>query len=124
MRRKSVQSNVAADLRLIVSKPEPEHISKENEALSAILDRAVTYERYLSRDSVGGERMRETVKLKVTLRHENNPLSEHIARQKLLAFLTEYMGCTLAEAGTSGDRIAEALYAAEDKNLISVKMVR
>lgn len=122
MRRKSVQGNAAPDLRLVVNKPEPEHITKEDEALSAILERAVTYQRYLSRDSVGGERASETIRMKVTLSGADNPLSAHIARKKLLAFLTQHMGCPLA--GADNERLVDALFAAEDARLIHLKQVR
>lgn len=124
MRRINSRSSAAPDLRLVSSKPEPEPISKETEALSDILDRTVSYDRSLCRDSVGGERPIETVRFKVSLMCGDNPLSSHIARKKLLSFLTEYLGAPLSGFGTHDERLVEALHEAEEAHLIRLKQVR
>ncbi len=125
MRRISRQSNAAPDLRLVSSMPETEPLSKETEALCAILDRTVSYERLLCRDSVGGERPSETIRFKVSLSiADRNPLSEHIARKRLHAFLVQNLGAPLSEFGTQGERLISALQEAEDAHLIHLKRVR
>lgn len=125
MRRISRQSNAAPDLRLVSSKPDPEPLSKEGEALCAILERTVSYERLLCRDSVGGERPSERVRFKVSLcLADRNPLSEHIARKKLHSFLVERLGAPLSGFGTDDERLIEALHEAEDARLVRLKHVR
>jgi hypothetical protein len=124
MRRKTAATGAATDLRLITSKPQPDTLDKESAALSSLLELGMSYKRQLCRDSVGDERATETVRFKVILPGSDNPLGEHIARKRLREFLEGRLGSPLSEAIGDGERLASALFEAEDERLIQIKHVK
>lgn len=105
----------AVTLRLIVAKPEPDNISPDQEALSRILESGVSFERYYSRDSVGGDRPSETVRYAVVL-------AGRFSRADLLSYVQKNISAPLNEA--HADRIVSALQDAEDAGLVRLKRLR
>jgi hypothetical protein len=115
MRMKSSLAEKLPPLRLIVSKPAPEPLSRESEALGKLLEDGVSYERQLCRDSVGSERMSETVGFRVEAR---------CGRDELLSFLRARLGCPLSTVGNHGDRIMNAVDEAEEAGLVRLKEIK
>lgn len=118
MRRKTTIPQHEISLRLIITKPAPDTVSRDTDVLTTILERGYSFDKYLSIDSIGAERPKETVKFRVEL-------TRGVSKLELYYFIRQRLcGKTLQELGTHSEDLASIMEAAEDANMISLTHVR
>ncbi|HSB47459.1 MAG TPA: hypothetical protein VLD37_05575 [Candidatus Bilamarchaeum sp.] len=110
----SMKAAAQPPLRLVVSKPEPDRITKDAEVLERILAEGFSYTRELCRDSVGCERPTLLVRMTAELRRGRN-------KTELSAFIARGLGGkSLHSVGTHSDVLCDIMMEAEEAGIVTI----